>query len=238
MEINHAGTIAFANSNEATRSRKAMEIAEDKEIQDITRKVIKIKIKRQGALQTMSDIYHCPPGTSLHDLLVEYDKLTEEEELGTKLSSHETVALWCTLSPEPESCTHTDLLKTMQQISEKKGINIITWSIEQSGTEQADNIGYHPHAHFLILLDKTVQQGERKKMKNTVERICKKYKTKSDVYLQIRMSSMKAYNKHLRYVKGDKDDKTKHAQVNADNIWRNKHGMQKYYMQPDNIPTD
>lgn len=203
--------------------------AEDDMLKDIVKRVIKIKVKRDGAVKTFQTIYSIPDSSRDISYLKQYDELMEEEEMGTRLSAQDTFGLWCTLSPEPTSCTPEQLLSTMERIAKKKGITIMLYSIEQSGTQANNNIGYHPHAHFFIQLDKTVQQGQRTRMANSVKNVCKSYKTKSDVYLQIKPVSEKNSESKIKYIMGDKTDKTKQAQVDADAIWRKQIGIEPFY---------
>lgn len=226
----------FYETGNYDRAVKAMRSAEDKVVQDIVRKVIKIKIKKQGHERVVRDIYRIPDTDcpEIVDYAKELDQLEDEEEWG-KLSGQETMALFVTLSPEPGTATPEDMLETFNKMfgKAKKGVTIAVWSIEQSGTKSKDNIGYHPHVHCLIVLDKTNQSGERSKVKAMLLRNLKKYRTKSDAYLDIKPVSDRKIDDKLLYIKGEKRDKFKQEQVQADIEWRQEHGYSPFYASPE-----
>ena len=221
-----AGLTTYLQTDD-TRMQKIEKQSYDKELEQAIRKSIKIKIRRNGYTQTFAAHYGCPPESSDYALLQELDQLDEEEEWGQRLSGQQTVGLWCTLSPEPGITSPHELLETMEKIAKKKGVAIMTYSIENYGV-----ISEHPHAHFLILLDKSQQSGERNKMKATITRICKPFKTKTERYLDITAVSKKSYDKKLAYVKGKKIDSDKAEKVLEDIEWRKEHGLKDWYIYP------
>lgn len=218
-----AGITEYLQSNNMVRLNKIIEKGEDDQIKAEVKRKIKIKIRKQGILQTVVDVYGCPPGSAHYKYFEELDQLDEEDEWG-KLSGQETVALFVTLSPEPGTATPSEMLQDMEKLKKKKGIMMMLWSIENYGVKSE-----HPHIHAVIILDKTVPSGERGKMKSTIIRTFQKYKTKSDAYLQIKAVSQKNLKKKIAYVKGEKTDQTKAQNVELDKLWREEHGYDDYY---------
>lgn len=113
-------------------------------------------------------------------------------------------------------------------LSKKTGMKSCHFNIEQSGTVAGGNVGYHPHSHILIELDKSCQTGERKRMKNKIERYFSKYRTKSNAYLDVRAVSATTYPKKLDYINGKKEA-DKAAQLEADTVYREQCGLDRVY---------
>ena len=209
------------------RVEKDYVVAVSKEVQAEFRKNIKVKIVRKGRVAAYSEVLGYVPSL-LQKVLEENDQYDEEQEFGSRLSAQDTVALFVTLSPEPGSATIFQMHDSMKRISVKKGIVCMFWVLENYGGK-----GQHPHVHALILLDKTVVNGERGKMKSTVVRILKGYRTKSDAYLDIKPVSEKSYQKKLDYIVGKKYDKDKMKLVEQDRLWRRELGLSDYYVYPE-----
>lgn len=228
-----AGYNEYVNGHVHTRVEKQVCKAQDEMIKDVTKKVIKIRIRNQGALKTFTDIYGCPPGSAHYALFEEYDQLQEQEEFGSRLTAQQTVGLFVTLSPEPGTVTADELQESFMKmfgLKPKKGINMAVWCIEKATLDGQDN---HPHVHCAIQLDKTVVNGERGKVKAMLIRHLKKYKTKSEAYLDIQSVSEKSWNKKIAYIKGEKTDPAKQPMVDRDRAWRRSVGLQDVYAYPD-----
>lgn len=223
------------------QSRVDMQVttAQNKELQEAIRKTIKIKIKKQGYAETMKAIFQIPEGNSTLLDLQELDDEEERQKLGGKLTAQETYSLWCTLSPEPGTTTWIEMQQSMEKLSKKKGVAWMMWSHEQSGTSSQANIGSHPHVHFLIILDKQEQSGQATRMKCGIESTLKGYRTKNDCYLQVRAcgyaDQFKTHKSKIAYMLGQKTDKKKQPQVDADKIWREQQGIEEYYCTDPNM---
>ena len=157
-----------------------------------------------------------------------YDALLEKQNFDSKLSPQETVALFVTLSPEPDIVNAYGILEYMKRIAVKKGVSSMIWSVENYGVQSE-----HVHCHAVIVLDKTTQNGQRNRMKNTIVNVCKKLKTKSDAYLDIKPVSEKKLKDKVAYVKGEKVDQLKLQGVMKDKEWRKGLGLKDYYVYPE-----
>lgn len=204
--------------------------AESKVIQDALQKRMRNLISRDGYVNafTSSLIGHgCPDDDPILRDLAELDQMEEQKEWG-KLTPQQTVALFVTLSPEPGSTTAHDIINAMSKlIKPSAGLLYGIFNIEQNGT--SDNLGHHPHSHCLLVLDKSNQSGERSKMKAKVERNLKRFKTKSDAYLQVKSVSAKGLQSKIDYVLGNKVDPVKRDAVALDRVWREQEGFQDIY---------
>lgn len=204
--------------------------AQDKLYMDTYMKVIKMKAAKQGMAKVLAAEMGIWPGSSWHDVLDDFDELEESKGWG-KTSAKDTIGLFITLSPEPGTATADEMLASLDKMfgKPKKGINASMWCVEQSGTVEKGNVGYHPHVHALILLNKNDQSGERAKAKAMVVRNLKKYKTKSDAYLDVKAVSEGKLDDKIAYIMGKKTDKSKQPQVDADVIWRSENGYESVY---------
>lgn len=206
-----------------------------KELEHHRRQYIKLKVVRNGPVKTFQEAYHIPDGHSHLDWLHEYEEMLEQKDFGSKTTAQKTFSLFVTLSPEPGTVEPLVLLADMQRFFNKshKGFGSIIWCMEQSGTVKQNNLGYHPHVHALIELDKSSQSGQRSKAKDTIVRNFKKYKTKSDAYLDIKPVSEAKHRDKVLYICGMKRDKEKLEKVEADKIWREQLGIDPVYGSSD-----
>lgn len=217
------------------RIAKALDSAADKHLEQHFRKVLIKRTQREGLAKVVSEFYlplH-PRYAHIQKYIDEYDENVEKETWG-KLTAQKTFGLFVTLSPEPGQFTIEDIYEATHTFATKprKGIEGVIWVYEQSGTLANNNIGHHPHMHMLIILDKTHQGGERGKMRATVTRAFSKFKTKTDVYLDIQPVSEKGLSKKVDYLRGLKTDKTKLPMVEADKIWRKSNNLDPMYRYP------
>lgn len=153
----------------------------------------------------------------------------EEKDKYNGLTKKEIYGYWLTLSPEH---THTldELVKCVNKIMKKKAILEAIWVYEQSGREETNNLGYHPHAHILIRTDKNVKQMSEPSrfingLKNTSEKLGDVNKR---AFFYLKCVNEETYNKKERYMEGFKQD-SKMEKVEGDKIWRRKMKLEDIY---------
>lgn len=200
-----------------------------KEATACIRAVVKDDVQKKGAAATFQQLLSIPDGHSHLDWYRRYDELQEGKEWGGRLSAQQTYGLFVTLSPEPGSVTAGQLLDKFYSLfgkKPKKGIIMVLYCIENATSDGKDN---HPHIHCAIMLDKTVVNGERGKVKSMLERNLRCYKTKSECYLDIKPVSEKNWKNKVSYIQGDKHDVTKQPLVIRDQVWRRENNYDDVY---------
>ena len=147
-----------------------------------------------------------------------------EEEDEFKTVKKDIIGFFITVTPEHDDKNYLKLLNVLMNFTRKKGIKQSFATIEQSG-ETEETRGYHQHLHILVVLDKSVQQGEPGRMKkgilNTFSRLCKR----DERYINIKAVTEKNFEARLKYINGMKSDKEKDAVLKQDKIWRESLGL-------------
>lgn len=232
---------AYLASKQYDINQASFDKAMHTSLQSDYRRHIKVKVRRQGVYNYYTSQLHIDPNSSHADILRDMEATFQEDEWG-KLSAQDTRALFVTLSPEPGTVDpyvfQADVNRTFMK--ERIGILSTLWCFEQSGTEENKNIGYHPHMHALLLLNKGNVSGERGKVKSFITRSFKKYRTKTDMYLDVKPVSINKLPDKIKYIKGDKRISDKQEKCKADNIWRKELGMDSAYLFPmvDSVTED
>lgn len=206
-----------------------VENSQNKELGEVIRKVIKYRIQKNGAYETFNQVIKLDILTEGY--LREYDEIESEKGLSnTKLTAHDTYGLFVTLSPETGAFDAIEMHNYLHKLlmKDKKGILDIIWCMEQSSDEFSGK-GTHPHAHMLLVLDKTDPSGERARVQKWLQTKLSRYRTKSDVYLDIKCVSQKKLPDKADYIKGIKFDENKKLKVIVDKEWRKDNGWPDYY---------
>lgn len=206
----------------ALESRKQVE-------KDIFKKMVKSLLEekhREGNL--FPDLENNP----FYQEVIEHDKKQKNKKYG-KCTPQQCNGLFITLSPEPDKFTYTDLLETFHSIFSKRRKGFAQWwyTCEQSGTDE-ETMGYHPHIHCLLVLDKQYQQGEPSRMARYFENKLSKYRTKSDHFLQIKFVTEKSMQDKMAYILGRKRIPEKQPQVETDKVWRKQNNIKMWYQGP------
>lgn len=197
-------------------------------IRDVTVKELKRRAQQEGIVSLLEKRF---PDMLPSDrqFFSDIDQLAQTRKWG-KLSAKDTVALFVTFSPEPGTITGSQiqLLIFPWLTKNHKGISSWIYCVEQSGTLQEQNEGYHPHAHILLQLNKSHQCGEREKVRDRIVSKFSSFRTKSDNFLQIKAVSQNKLEDKIGYIKGIKyEEKT--SQLEADRVWRKKLNLLDYY---------
>lgn len=149
-----------------------------------------------------------------------------------KLSAQKTVGLFVTFSPDPEiGMTASDVYDIGKKLVKKSaGVAQGLFSIEHRDYPETGPVGVH--IHVLIFLDKSDQSGEPARVSRRICNMLRKYKTKTDHYLQISYVSDAGMVKKVAYIHGEKDD-DKMDLVECDRAWRAEVGYKDYYTSDD-----
>lgn len=178
------------------------------------------QIKKHGIIEALG----ATPDTwgDYYPRLLQIDEDNYKDDTHGKLTPKETFGFFITLSPEPETVIPLQLEEVATRITKAKGCLEYMFVIEQSGTGSPHPVGYHPHVHILVKLNKDNQGGEPRRFYNEIKRKCAKFKTKSEAFLQIKAVSKKNYPKKEEYIRGEKIDPSKLHLVKLDIEWREK----------------
>lgn len=139
----------------------------------------------------------------------------------TKLRPKDTVALMITFNPDPkhDMSPHKLLELGEKVIKLTSGVKESYLAIEQSGTIEGENLGINSHFHAILILDKTSQSGEIKRVGRRVINILEPYKTKTTRFLDIKLVSQDRLQDKILYLNGDKDEHKLPA-CDGDVVWR------------------
>jgi len=216
---------------------KAQKQAQEKYISGIYTKAYKVIEQERGYLEAVKSSFFME-NPFVPDSLIDaigVIGLDDERRTWGKLSGTDTVALFVTVSPEPGSIQEFTFLSLVHKFCRKsrKGIRGALYCFEQSGYEGGPELGYHPHAHILLFLDKTQEAGERARVRKQVYGAFSKLKTKSEAYLQVKAVSKKSVQSKVDYILGNKHKDDAPAKHKYDLAWRQKIQLQDVYLTPD-----
>lgn len=219
-------TLDFVNKARLRAATKLYDVVQNKIQQGL--------MEEMGALEYFTMVLNLEEGDSALDELRDYEDMQYRDLFHTKLTPQETAALFVTISPDPEQTVAEELFELAHKVFSKKrsGVSSVTFCIEQSSVLDPNNnnedLGYHPHIHALIVLDKATQNGQP-------ARVTKWVKSKFHGYdhcknsIQIKAVSTRGIHNKLRYIEGHKDDPAKQALVDADCVWRLEKGWEDHY---------
>lgn len=188
-------------------------------------------IKRVGPKTFFSTVYNLKPGSSAYDQLEAIEEEEWKHDALTKLTPQCTFGLFLTVSPDPEKTSAQVLFDYCAKVFSKTrvGYLAVTWCIEQSGGEGTNHpLGYHPHLHILVTLNKTSQSGEPRRMRNWLLKTFNPFNN-CNASLQIKAVSNPGLEKKWEYVTGKKTDDKKASLVEQDKLWREQQGWKDYY---------
>lgn len=156
----------------------------------------------------------------------------------TKLTPQKCYALFVTFRPEEGSIPLETLEELLIRLNKKKGVLQSIGTIEQTGMESSDDYGKGIHFHTVLVLNKDVQQGQPSRMTRDINRMFKKYMTKTPHALDIAWVSVDNVINKVRYVFGYKDE-SKMNLVAADIKFRIDKSLKSFYdfnLSPDQTP--
>lgn len=192
-------------------------------------RIEKKKIKEIGIKEYCKE-YNNTMGITSNDtddeLIEKFELMQIQELIGKKAINNKVIAYFITYSPHVDTPL-SKILEILKKFKIKDGVKKIEYVIEQTGTEKNNNIGYHPHFHMLIKLDKESEASETARFYKYLK---SKFPPGSDgVALQIQcIFTERTYNKKVDYLNGQKDEE-KSDKVLGDVIWRKLNNLQDYY---------
>lgn len=163
-------------------------------------------------------------------VLQRHDKWELESMIGSKIQKQDVIGYWVTVSPEPGTVTAQDLVARAQKLycKDSQMFSGSMFVIEQSGL--GDTLGYHPHLHILLRLDKGQASAELARAYKTIMKQWDCYFTKGNPknFCCIKPVSINTFPKKIEYMLGKKDV-DKESVVKADIEWRNINSFLPYY---------
>ena len=210
----------------AIRRKVALKLYE-KQVEKVYTKVAR---GADGVAAVLSDAFDIKdpraPANEKHAKLVKH--CTKLEEKAEKVSPQATEALWITVSGQNH--TVEDLQACAKKFRKQlKGARWTMYTLEQCGGLDDKPLGHRPHLHMLIVLDKSVQQGEPARMERTVRGAFHPLLESMHTLKISRIGKEARIKSKIRYLLGDKDDEHKHALTKNDEVWRDKAKLEQYY---------
>lgn len=188
-----------------------------------------------GLAAVMADAFTITVATGPDDDKVpteQFNKIVEDctalDEKAQKLSSQKTTALFVTVSGQNHTVDDLDACAKKFR-KPLKGAKWTMYTLEQCGGVDDKPLGHRPHLHMLIVLDKSVQQGEPARMERTVKGAFHRLSEGSHTLQVKRIGTEDTIMSKIRYLKGEKDDKRKHAMSKQDEVWRDKNNIEPWY---------
>lgn len=161
-----------------------------------------------------------------------FEEMEERKDFGTKISSKDTIGLFITISPTPGTCSAVGLIEiaTKKYLKESQVFTEAHFVIEQGSTTSDSNMGYHPHLHILLKLNKESPSGERSR---AFKQIKNHWRSLSDQKhaVDIKPVSLNTWPKKMKYLNGQKDE-DKLVQVGVDKLWRSQNRYKDIYSYP------
>lgn len=203
------------------------EKAKTKIVQDTMQQLFKHEMNRLGLKAFCAEWF--PKADQSY--IEKFNDIQERKDFGSRISPKDTIGLFITISPPPDSISASDLL----ELAKKKYLKVSqmftesVFVIEQSGSKDEDK-GYHPHLHILLRLNKSSPSGERGKALKQIEGHWKKFSSYKHA-LDVKPVSSKTWPKKIMYLQGSKD-KEKVKQVEMDKVWREENNFLQIYQFP------
>lgn len=206
-------------------------------LEDDFKVTVRRLVKRHGVVKYYGSVLNVKEGSSAHDTLKLVEAEKDKQEFGTKLTAQETYGIFLTVSPKPDQTDAFNLFKVAEKTFRKlhAGHSCYVWCIEQNGgLDDKHPIGYHPHLHAVIVLDKGggKQGAEPRKASNwLIERF--KAFNNCNASIQTQWLSKKMIADKCDYVMGKKRDDRKLDLVEVDKSWRKDNGWEDFYVLDD-----
>lgn len=203
---------------------------------DLRKKYLIERSKELGVLTTLGSHkdYEWTQDTMAN--MEEIDNWNYKKQTRGKLTPQQTYGFFITVSPEPDTVNYYDLIQCIEAIMKKKGCKDAYAVLEQNGTGDPLPLGYHPHFHMLVKLNKMNQNGQPRRFYNGVRMTCLRFKTKSEAFLQIKAVSEKNFQNKLDYINGKKTDPAKQKLVLLDRIWRDDNKIPQIFTKISQTP--
>lgn len=180
-------------------------------------KDFKEDVKKRGYVEVALEVYGKLTGPD-QEVLKDMEDRELERNVGPKAMSSKTIAVMVTFS---HSKIPLSVLRKLASsvLKVKKGVKRVLLVFEQTG-ESEEEIGQHPHIHFILELDKENQASEYAKIKRYITgKFSKWIESNHTLHFSPIFSEKKLQDK-IEYIKGNKKEEDKAKRSEIDKKWR------------------